>query len=141
MTWRTFPPVVPDAESNPARPVPSAKTLDDLKADAAQKIAASRYALETAGIDFYGTRIKTDRESQATLNAAMTAVSRNPLLEIDWKGDNGWVKLGKAEVEAISDAVIAHVQACFSSEKNKLVALGALTTAADVRAFDCEVTL
>lgn len=141
MSWRKFPPVVPDAESNPARPVPSVKTLGDLKADAAAKIAASRYSLETAGIDFLGTSIKTDRESQATLNAAMTAVARNPLLEIDWKGANGWVKLGKAEVEAISDAVIAHVQACFTAEKNKLVALDALTTADEVRAFDCEVTL
>ena len=141
MTWRKFPPVVPDAEANPARPVPSAKTLADIKADAAQKIASSRYALETAGIDFYGTRIKTDRESQATLNSAMTAVARNPLLEIDWKGDGGWAKLGKAEVEAISDAVIAHVQSCFSAERAKLVALEALTTAAEVRAFDCEVTL
>lgn len=141
MTWRTFPPVVPDAVANPARPLRIVKTVEQLKVDAAQKIAASRYALETAGIDFYGTRIKTDRESQATLNAAMTAVARNPLLEIDWKGENGWVKLGKTEVEAISDAVIAHVQACFSAEKNKLVALDALTTVDEVRAFDCEVTL
>ena len=141
MTWRKFPPVVPGADENPARPVPSTKTLADLKVDVAQKIAASRYSLETAGIDFYGTRIKTDRESQATLNAAMTAVARNPLLKIDWKGENGWVKLGKAEVESISDAVIAHVQACFSAEKAKLVALEALTTAAEARAFDCEVTL
>lgn len=141
MTWRTFPPVASDTVTNPARPVRIVKTVDQLKEEAAQKIAASRYVLETAGINFYGTHIKTDRESQATLNAAMTAVTRNPLLEIDWKGENGWAKFGKAEVEAISDAVIAHVQACFSAEKNKLVALDALTTAADVRAFDCEVTL
>lgn len=141
MTWRTFPPVVPDAAANPARPLRIVKTVEQLKVDAAQKIAASRYVLETAGIDFYGTRIKTDRESQATLNAAMTAVARNPLLEIDWKGENGWAKLGKAEVEAISDAVIAHVQACFTAEKDKLVALDALETADEVRAFDCEVTL
>ena len=141
MTWRTFPPFVPDAVANPSRPLPLVKTLDQLKEDAAAKIAASRYALEVSGLDFYGTRIKTDRESQATLSAALQAVTRNPTMEIDWKGDNGWVRLGKMEVEAISDAVIDHVQACFTAEKNKLLALDALTTLAEVREFDCEVVL
>lgn len=146
MTWRTFTP--PEARptdavllDNPARRFFMAKTLDAAKETARQMIAASRFALETEGVTVGGTVIKTDRESQATLSAALLTLQRNPAAVIDWKGDNGWVQIGKAQVEAIADIVSSHVQACFTAEKARNDALDALTSLDEVRDFDCKVTL
>lgn len=146
MTWRTFDPIAArptdaDLVDGAARRFFVPKTLGAAKESAASMIATSRFALETAGVSVGNAVIKTDRESQATLSAALLTLQRNPEAIIDWKGDNGWVKLGKAEVEAIADVVSGHVQACFTAEKARYDALEALTSLDEVRDFDCKVTL
>jgi hypothetical protein len=118
-----------------------ARSVEEAKQAARQVLAASRYALEVGGILVLGASIKTDPESQAKVSGALLAVMRNPAAEIDWKGANGWVRIGKTEIEFIADAVAQHVQACFSAEKAKCDALDALTTLDEIRNFDCKVTL
>lgn len=146
MTWRTFDspdsrPTDAALQDNPARRFYAKVSIDKAKERARQMIAASRFTLETGGINVGGTQIKTDRESQATLSGALLTLQRNPDALIDWKGDNGWAKIGRAEIGSIADVVSAHVQACFTAEKRMNDALDALTTLDEVRNFDCKVTL
>lgn len=82
-----------------------------------QEITNARFIEETSGISVSGTFIKTDRESQSTLAGAWVLLQQLPFTLIDWKGENGWVKLNKYMIEEISKAVGLHVQNCFTKEK------------------------
>lgn len=118
------------------------KDVSTAKAAKSAEISAARYALETGGINLPGgSRISTDRDSQAMITGALLTVQRNPAAIIDWKGETGWVQLDKPAVEAIADAVSHHVQACFSAERAKHEALAALTTFAEIIAFQAEISL
>jgi len=99
-------------------------------------LAAYRYAKETGGITVSGATIKTDRESQALIAGAKLYSDLNEAVLIDWKAENGWVQINRAAIVAISQAVAAHVQACFSQEKVHSEAINALTTAAEIEAYD-----
>lgn len=116
-------------------------TIEQLKTQKKAAVAKKRYEIETAGITVAGSRIKTDRESRATLTDTWVRVQQAPTVLIDWKGENGWVQLDKAAVESTCDAVGAHVQACFTAERAHHVAIDALaadpaTTGADMDAYD-----
>lgn len=100
------------------------------------ELAAYRYSKETAGITVNGSKIKTDRESQAMLTGAKAYSDLNESATIDWKGENGWVRIDRAAILAISQAVAAHVQECFSNEKVHAEAIAALSTIADIEAYD-----
>ena len=92
--------------------------FNQLKSAKFQEIALMRYKEETNGVYFNNTLIKTDRDSQSTINNAVTAVLRNPDIVIKWKSDtNVWVELKKEDILAIADIVINHVQSCFNKEK------------------------
>lgn len=99
-------------------------------------LAAYRYAKETAGIMVNGATIKTDRESQALIAGAKLYSDLNEAVLIDWKAENGWVQINRTAIMEISQAVAAHVQACFSQERVHAEAISALTTAAEIAAYD-----
>jgi len=105
-------------------------------ADKLAALAAYRYEKETAGITVNGAVIRTDEASQAKINGAWATAQMNANVLIDWKGENGWVQINKAAIDAISMAVSAHVQACYSQEKVHSDAINTLTTAAEVEAYD-----
>jgi len=118
------------------------KDIDELKSIKSSEIANNRYALEVAGVELpNGAKIKTDRESQSLIASALMRVQRNVELMIDWKGENGWVRIGKAEVEMIADAVGDHVQACFTAERQKHEALMAIDDAEAIIAFDTSISV
>lgn len=95
-------------------PVPSFQSQRAAKIAA---LEARRWIVETSGIVVDGAEIRTDRESQSKISGALQLVERNPTAVIDWKGANGWVQIQKPEVEMIADLVAAHVQACFTRER------------------------
>jgi len=98
-----------------ARPALSA---DEAAALRPGQIAARRWAAETGGIVWQGWPVATDRESQAKISAAY-ALARDGLWPDGggWKGADGlWHPLGADQIIALSLAVAAHVQACFSHE-------------------------
>lgn len=105
---------------------PVVKTPADLKI--AEKTAAAklRYDKEIGGITVGGSIISTDRESQALITGAWVRVQQDPTLLIDFKAKSGWVQINKATVESMAAAVGAHVQACFTAEKNHCDAIDAL---------------
>lgn len=105
-------------------------------ADKLAALAAYRYEKETAGITVGGAVIKTDEVSQSRITGAWATAQINPDVLIDWKGENGWAQINKTAIDAISMAVSAHVQACYSKEKFHAEAINALATAADIEAYD-----
>lgn len=112
-------------------------TLDEIRQRKLTALAYYRWQKETEGITLNGVGIKTDRESQSLLNGALKLFDLNPsLLAIDWKGENGWVQVDKATLEAVGLAVGAHVQACFSREKAHATAIEALTAIDEIEAYD-----
>jgi hypothetical protein len=97
---------------------PVEKTLEEVKAEKLAELAEARWREETGGLTLPdGTRIKTDRESQALLTGAALSATLDPGKDIEWKGVNGWVTLTSAQVLQIAAAVRAHVQSAFSREK------------------------
>lgn len=113
------------------------KSVEQVKQLKMAEISAARYAKETSGVALPdGSIVATDRQTQATITSALVRLQRKPTELIDWKGEAGWVKLDKATVELIADAIGDHVQACFTAEKAKLDALELLTEFSDIIAFD-----
>jgi len=111
-------------------------TIEEVKANKLAALAAYRYEQETAGIVVGDATIKTDRESQAMISGAKMFSDLNPTALIDWKGADGWVQINQATLLAIGQAVGAHVQSCFSAERTHAEAIAALTTAAEIEAYD-----
>ena len=101
-----------------------------LKAYAANK----RWEKETGGITVSGAAIQTDRASQAMITGAFAFAQTNPSASIAFKAEGGFVMLAAAEVEAIANAVGAHVQACFAAEAAIVGAIeaGAITSIAAI---------
>jgi len=96
-----------------SKPIPPAPTLDECKAE----LAKIRYEHEIGGTAVAGITITTDREDQAMLNSAYTAVQLDPAKVIDYKTTNGWVQVDASTITEMSRAVIDHVQACFTRER------------------------
>lgn len=117
--------------AEPVDPTPSAGTL---KAYA----AAKRWQVETGGISVGGASIQTDRASQAMITGAFAYAQANPSASIAFKAGGGFVMLAAADVEAIANAVGAHVQACFAAEAAIVAAIeaGAITTFAAIDGAD-----
>lgn len=99
-------------------PPPPPLTFEQEKAKKLADLAAWRYTREVGGIVIGGARIKTDRESQATITGAFISLSQGLATSIDWKADGGvWVQLTLEQITPIAQAVVAHVQACFTAER------------------------
>ena len=117
-------------------PAPPAVTLESVKAQKLADLAAWRYDKEVGGISIAGSRIKTDRESQATITGAFISLSQGLATSIDWKAEGGvWVQLTLAQIAPIAQAVVAHVQACFSAERLIAEEIQAATTIEAVQAI------
>jgi len=137
---------IPDDPRNPDRRIYAAwiaaggvpepagppRDLAAAKAEKLAALAALRFARETAGIGGF----RTDRESQALLTGAALAATLDPDYTVDWKGEAGWVTLDAVQLLGAAQTVRGHVQACFSNERAHAAAIAALTTIADVDAYD-----
>jgi len=103
--------IVKNGELTPyIKPTP---TIYERKAE----LAKIRYEHEIGGTTVAGITITTDREDQAMLNSAYTAVQLDPAKVIDYKTTNGWIQVDAATITTMARAVINHVQACFSRER------------------------
>lgn len=96
-----------------------------LKSVAQQKaeIADRRYNEEISGIIFSGMAIDTGRDSQGLITGATLASVLDPSYVCNWKTPTGFVELNASTLAAVSQAVRAHVQACFDREAELITAL------------------
>lgn len=78
--------------------------------------AAARWQKETGGITVAGIPIATDDRSKQMLLGARVAADADPEFETAWVGDDGQIyDVNAAQIIAISNAVLAHVAACFAT--------------------------
>ena len=97
-----------------------------------------RWQRETGGITWQGLPLATDDRSKTLLAGARIAAQANPDFETTWYGaDGAGVVLTAALVIAASDAVLAHVDACFTLYGQALAGIngGQITTTAQIDAL------
>lgn len=104
------------------------------------EVAAKRWQVETGGISIGSTPIATDRESQAQLNSAYTSLKSGLIADTAWKDANGsFTLVTLPDLELITQAVGAHVRACFAAEQEHNELISALETQAELDAYDIHV--
>jgi len=110
-------------------------TLKEALADYA---AATRWQVETGGIVVGGIGVATDDRSKLMITGARIKADADPDFTTRWKTAAGFATIDAATVIAISDAVLAHVDACFAAEAAVLAAIeaGDITTTAEIDAAD-----
>ena len=102
-----------------------------LWADLAGYAAAVRYAKEIGGTTVNGMRVATDDRAKTMLIGTRIAAEADPKFTTPWVGSDGVpVTLTAEQVIGLSDAVLAHVQACFVAYG--VVAAGIAATPATV---------
>lgn len=108
--------------------------LDSEKSKIRSKIAAQRYAQEIGGtVVDDGNQIKfplsTDRESQMMVTSTFTAMTSGVISTVNWKiNSSSWITVDLPLVQLMANALAAHVQSCFTWEKNKLIELDAVNS-------------
>ncbi len=120
-------------------------TLEQARANAVAAIKEKSWQTETAGILVQGTRIPTDRESQALLTGAVVDVILNPDAVTRWQTGSLtpdetplFITLSGTELKLIAQAVRAHVQTCFDEREAKCAALAALDSPEEITAWLAE---
>lgn len=103
----------------------------DLVAYAANK----RWEVETGGINVGGVPVATDDRSKIMIIGARVKADADANFTTQWKLPSGeFVSIDAATLIAISDAVLAHVDACFAVEGAVLTDIegGTITTTAQI---------
>lgn len=101
-------------------PPPPEPTFEELVENKRDEITNKRYEAETAGIEIFGNKIATDRESQALITGAALQATVDKDYTCQWKTQSGFVTLTAEQILGIAQAVRAHVQACFNREAELL---------------------
>ncbi len=92
-----------------------ALSLTEQKAAKLATAAERRWQTETGGITVGGISVHTDDRSKLMLTGARVKAAANAGFETQWvTADGQIVALTAAQIIAISDAVLAHVDACFA---------------------------
>lgn len=112
------------------------RDTEEVRQQLIRKVADYRYAREIAGVFVNGVKVGTDRIVQSTINNCLNSLREGFVSSIEFKAENGWVMIGLDEIRAIAQHVSAYVQQCFVAEKAHLSAISALTTLAEMDAYD-----
>lgn len=105
--------------------------------------AEMRWRAETAGISVAGLPVATDDRSKVMLMSARLQASTSPSFTIRWKTTDGdFAIIDAATIITMSDAVTAHVEACFDREADVASAIneGDVTTIAAITAAFADVS-
>lgn len=102
------------------------------------QIDLRRWQVESGGTQINGMSIKTDEASQSKIANTLTSLQRGTISTVDFKAESGWIKVDLSSIEVISDAVILHVQKCYSVERVVHEKLDGLNTLSDIDAFDID---
>jgi hypothetical protein len=110
-------------------------TIGELKVRKKTDAKLYRQMMENKGIVVNNMSIATDRDSQSMITAAFTYLSNNPTLTISWKGPNGFIPLGLAEITAVANAVGEYIQGLFLKEQTTDQLIDAATTEDELNAI------
>lgn len=120
--------------------LPAPETAADALVAALAELSAHRRGVEMRGVGVggvpYGTDIQTRLAMMSYALEARAAQANNQPYSVNWSSDIGWVVLSGADIIAAAQAITDHVRAAFDAERQHAMALAALTTAQDIRAYD-----
>lgn len=104
-------------------------------------VADKRWQVETGGIVVGGLPVATDDRSKIMIIGARVKAAADGDFTTEWKTQAGFVSIDASTIVAISDAVLAHVDACFAAEAVVLAAIeaGTITTTAEIDTADWPV--
>lgn len=116
----------------PAPPLPP-----PTRAELAARVAQLRWQAETGGITIAGLSVATDDRSKMMVMGARMIADANPAFTTQWKAGDGFVTIDAPTIIAMSDAIFAHVDACFAAEAELRAKIEAdeVTTLDEVDAF------
>lgn len=105
--------------------------------------AAKRYIVETGGIVVSGVAVATDDRSKTMLLGARVKADADVDFTTEWKTPDGFLSIDAITIVAISDAVLAHVDACFATEASVLSAIeaGTISSIAEIDAAGWPATI
>lgn len=115
--------------------------LAEFKARVIADINAHREAVKAAGLtwSYLGADhpVETDARSREAINGLVTMLPVAPSLTETWRmADNSDVALDAAAIAALGGAVLAHGSAAHATARAHKDAVAALSTAAEVAAYD-----
>lgn len=121
----------------PAVDHPPEVRLENHKQQAIKSLGAKRKSQETGGltVDGFPHTVVTEREAQTELTTKVKLALTLPegdSTTFPVLTDAGYVSVDIATIKAISAALIAHVQACFSEQRAKEIAITAATTVEEI---------
>lgn len=108
---------------------------DPIKAKSQKRkdIAKDRYDAEVGGIIINGAPIKTDRDTQSIIGNSFQMAKLDVDFSVDWKVAEGvFIELDSPTIIAIGQAVVAHVQSCFTKEKDLNILIDNASTAEEL---------
>lgn len=118
---------------------PVEPTLEELKAERLAATAERRWQAETGGISVAGIDVRTDDRSKLMLTGARVKAAADAGFETQWvTADGQIVPLAAAQIIAISDAVLAHVDLCFAHFAGLAAAIAAAADEPALAAIDVE---
>jgi hypothetical protein len=113
------------------------RDLEEVKNELKVAIATVRYNTEIAGTTLEdGTKVLTDRDTQAAANNVYTALSNGFITNANWKNPEGWTTVTSESFLPIISAISDHVKACFDIEFNLVETLNSITEMSDLKAFE-----
>ncbi|MBA8851177.1 hypothetical protein FHW20_002112 [Ochrobactrum intermedium] len=101
---------------NKALMITSEMRQAEAKAALVAHVAQKRWEKEVGGIEINGLTVATDDRSKMMISGARLAAEADPGFTTRWKSGGVFVTIDAPAVIAISNAVLAHVSACFALE-------------------------
>jgi len=105
------------------------RTLSEIKQQLIAAATALRWEKETGGIELGGVCVGTTLDDQNRISGVLSSIAVGGLVEVDFKAQNGWVRLTASEIQGIAQYISAHVLACFSAERVHHEAIESLASA------------
>ena len=110
-------------------PQPIEVPLDVRKEQRKEMVTAHRWLIETDCLTLPdGTRVLTGIEDQNRIATSIQGMRDAGLTSVDFKAASGWVTLTLDQLVAVSTAIVRHVEACFSRERELHEAIEAAET-------------
>lgn len=117
-------------------PEPIPPSLDEVKIQKKNQITSERGDAQFGGIEVNGIPVRTDLQTQFTLEAGRNQGGRQGNLSIRWKlADGTFTTLTKPQVDAMHDAVFNHIQAVYQKESDLVDLVDAASTVEEVEAI------
>lgn len=117
--------------------IPDTVTFATYQERALARFASIRYSVEHGGTMLGDMHIRTDTRTRAAIALATIEANNNPAYVVsDWKIDNGtFVELDATLIKAIYEAIIGHIAACFTREKELSDMISTATTVEELDAL------